>query len=204
MLASEDVRFATMDGTDLPHAIESWDKVTGKAMVWVKVPEVQGNNDTQAFRMHWGHAGAPDTSNSQAVFDAKDGYLGVWHLDEDGSVTADGYKDASGYGAHGTGVNLAPGSRVDSILGKGTRLQNSRADWKGQWIRVDGPVDGPKVVDAYNATAERSITVSAWARASSFPGHSSIGGYETVFSKGDTSWPGTRTAPGWWPGCGPR
>jgi hypothetical protein len=40
----------------------------------------------------------------------------------------------------------------------------------------------------YNATAARSITISAWTRAAGFPGHSTIGGYETVFSKGDTSW----------------
>jgi hypothetical protein len=150
----------------------------------VKLDQVMGNNDTQGFRMHWGHAGAPDASNSNAVFDVKDGYLGVWHLNEDGNVTPDGDKDASGYGAPGTGVNMAAGSRVDARIGKGTRLANSRADWKGQWIKVDGP----KVIDMYNATADRSITISAWARAASFPGHSTIGGYETVFSKGDTSW----------------
>jgi hypothetical protein len=55
--------------------------------------------------------------------------------------------------------------------------------YMGQWVRVDGP----KVEEVYNATTY-PITVSIWANAASFPGHSTIGGYETIFSKGDTSW----------------
>jgi hypothetical protein len=178
----EDLRFTKMDGSPLPYAIEDWDKAGQWAAVWVKIDTVKGNTADQTFKMLWGNAGASDAGNSKAVFD--NGYLGVYHLNEDGSATPDAYKDSSTYEAHGTGMNMAAGSRVDARIGKGTRLTNSRMDWKGQWIKVDGP----KVIDMFNATAERSITVSAWARASSFPGHSTIGGYETVFSKGDTSW----------------
>ncbi len=179
----EDIRFSKMDGALLPYNVESWDKDAKTASIWVKLDEVKGNDNAQSFVMHWGNPEAGSASNPKAVFDVADGFMGVWHLNEEGNEMPGGYRDSSGYEAHGTGVKLAPGSRVDGRIGKGTRLANSKADWKGQWVRVDGP----KVETAYNVS-DKPITVSIWAKAASFPGHSTIGGYETVFSKGDTSW----------------
>jgi hypothetical protein len=108
--------------------------------------------------------------------------VGVWHLDEDGNNDPDGYKDASENQAHATGVMMAPGSRVAARAGKGTLLQNSKADPKDQWIKVDTDKR------ASFQTGAKPITVSLWALAKSFPNRSTIGGYETIISKGDTSW----------------
>jgi hypothetical protein len=179
----EDVRFAKADGTLLPYAIESWDRAAQAAAIWVKVDRVLGNNDAQSFQMHWGSAGALDAGDSKAVFDTKDsGFVGVWHLDEEGNSEPLGYKDASANEAHATGVLMAPGSRVAGRVGKGTLLQNSKADPKEQWIKVDS-----EKRTSLNTTPG-AITVSLWALARSFPARSTIGGYETIISKGDTSW----------------
>jgi hypothetical protein len=50
---------------------------------------------------------------------------------------------------------------------------------KNQWIGVEGP----KVESEFNASAAHPITASAWAYGNSFGGY-----YETIISKGDTSW----------------
>jgi hypothetical protein len=176
-----DVRFAKADGSLLPYAIESWDKAGQAAVVWVKV-SVMGNNATQSFNMHWGSADATDASTTKTVFDTKDGFVGVWHLNEEGNTENFGYKDSSANEAHATGVMMAPGSRVDGRVGKGTWLQNSAAMPKDQWIKVDS-----EKRQSFN-TGMKPITVSVWVLAKSFPNRSTIGGYETVISKGDTSW----------------
>jgi hypothetical protein len=149
----------------------------------VKVDRVLGNDATQAFQMYWGSPGAADASDSKAVFDSRGGgFVGVWHLDEEGSDEPLAYKDASANEAHATGVMMAPGSRVPGRIGNGTLLQNGKANPKDQWIKVDSDKR-----TTLNTTAS-AITVSLWALAKSFPARSTIGGYETVISKGDTSW----------------
>jgi hypothetical protein len=178
----EDIRFANADGSLLPYAIESWDKAGQAAAVWVKVAHVMGNNDAQSFLMHWGNADAADAGDSKAVFDTASGFVGVWHLNEDGNNTADGYKDSSANEAHATGVLMEPGSRVPGRVGPATRLSNSKEAPKDQWIKVD------TAKRASLNTGPKPITVSIWALAKTFPNRSTIGGYETVISKGDTSW----------------
>jgi hypothetical protein len=127
--------------------------------------------------MVWG--AGPASADSKAVFSTADGFYGVWHLDEDGNTDAGGFKDASGHEAHGTGVALTAGTRVNARIGKGVDLQNANKDNPARWIRVEGDK-----ATAYNPSADRAITVSVWALAHSYPLYS----YETIMSKGDTSW----------------
>jgi hypothetical protein len=178
----QDLRFAKPDGTLLPYAIESWDKAGQAAAAWVKIDHVLGNNDAQSFLMYWGNPAAADASDTKTVFDAASGFVGVWHLAEDGNNDPDGYKDASANQAHATGVMMAPGSRVPGRVGPATLLANSKDAPKDQWIKVDTDKRA-----SFN-TGPKPITVSLWALAKSFPNRSTIGGYETVISKGDTSW----------------
>lgn len=65
-----------------------------------------------------------DLGNSKAVFSRENGFVGVWHLDEDGNTNPDGFKDSSDHEAHGTGVALMPGSRASVRIGQGTHLKN--------------------------------------------------------------------------------
>lgn len=77
-----DLRVASGEGQPLPHQIESWDAAGGAAAVWVRVPEIRGN-DAQTLRLAWGRDDAPDVSDGRAVFGAESGFAGVWHMGEE-------------------------------------------------------------------------------------------------------------------------
>jgi biopolymer transport protein ExbB len=172
-----DIRFYDATGKPLPHAIELWDRAAGKAAVWVLLDRVKGASKDQSIVMRWGSSRAVDASNSQAVFSTKNGFVGVWHLDEDGNTTPDGYRDASDHQAHGTGVGMVPGSRVDARVGKGVHLDNPKGQETPRWIRVSG-----EKTTRFNPGGP--ITASIWALGYSYP----IRSYETMIAKGDTSW----------------
>ena len=86
-------------------------------------------------------------------------------------------KDASDHEAHGTGVGMIPGSRVDARIGKGVHLDNPKGQETARWIRVSGE-------KAAQFNPGPPITVSIWALGYSYP----IRSYETMIAKGDTSW----------------
>jgi type 1 glutamine amidotransferase len=182
-LEGADIRFSTQaHGTPLAHAIEHWDRAGKTALVWVKVTLVGGNTSSQAIFMHWGNANAASAGDSATVFDAADGFVGVWHLDEDGNTNAGTYKDATASAADGTGVNLTAGSRVDARIGKGLALDHAR----NQWVKIEG--DKRNLFDLTNR-----LTFSIWARVRSYsnkgnPAKRALPGYETMFAKGDNSW----------------
>jgi hypothetical protein len=176
-----DIRFSRSEGGALlPHSIELWDRAAGRALVWVKFDLVKGNDRTQSLVMHWGNPKALDASHSEAVFDVKEGFVGVWHLDDEGSVQDGGYCDATGTAAHATGVNLTPGARVDGRLGKALRLEHAR----GQWVKLDNAKRR-----SFDLTTR--ATFSVWARANAYRNRGLGGklpGYETMMAKGDNSW----------------
>jgi hypothetical protein len=170
------------DGVPLPHHVELWDAKARTALVWVKVPTVKGNSSDQSIFMHWGNPDASATGDAAKVFSTADGFVGVWHLNEEGNTDAVGYRDATGNADHATGVNLTPGSRVDGRVGK-AQLFNY-ADM--QWMKIDN--DKRKLFDLTN-----KLTFSIWANARSFGNKGDeatrqMPGYETMFAKGDNSW----------------
>jgi hypothetical protein len=173
-----DIRFFDSAGKPLPHAIELWDKPAGKAAIWVLLDRVKGASQDQSIVMRWGHPRAPDASDSKAVFRTDDGFVGVWHLDEEGNTNPGGYRDASDYQAHATGVGMIPGSRVDARVGKGVHLDNPKGQETARWIRVSG-----EKTTRFNP-GPPPITASIWALGYSYP----IRSYETMIAKGDTSW----------------
>lgn len=73
-----DIRFSA-GGKPLSYEIEEWDKEAGTASIWVRIPSIRGN-DRQEIKIHWGKAGSPSASDGKAVFNASNGYIGVWHL----------------------------------------------------------------------------------------------------------------------------
>ena len=137
----------------------------------------QGQQQRSIHRDEVGSLTAPNISDSKAVFKRQDGFVGVWHLDEDGNTGPDGYRDASDHEAHGTGVGMIPGSRVDARIGKGVHLDNPTGQDTARWIRVGGE-------KAAQFNPGPPITFSIWALGYSYP----IRSYETMIAKGDTSW----------------
>jgi hypothetical protein len=178
-----DVRFSVEKDTgSLPHSIEHWNAAEKSALVWVKVPKIKGDSNSQLVVMHWGNADAPDTGDSAKVFSADDGFVGVWHLNERGNTTEGGYKDATANAANGTGVNLEDGAIAKGPLGNALPLEHART----QWVKVDS--EKRKLFDLTN-----KITFSIWVKAHSYankeaPGRKGLPGYETMFAKGDNSW----------------
>ena len=73
-----DIRFSAA-GKPLSYEIEQWNPGSGVASVWVRIPLIRGN-ERQEIKVHWGKAGAPSESDGKAVFNASNGYVGVWHL----------------------------------------------------------------------------------------------------------------------------
>ena len=179
-----DLRFSrTAKGTALPHAIELWDQAGQSAAIWVRLDVVKGRSKNQSFVMHWGNAEAVDAADSKAVFDSKDGFVGVYHLNEEGNTVEDGYKDATATEAHMTGINLKPGARVEGRVGKGLGLDYAQA----QWLKLDHP----KKKRNFDLTTH--ATVSIWVKARSYQNkgnqaQKALPGYETMFAKGDNSW----------------
>jgi hypothetical protein len=180
-----DLRFTrtAKAGPALPYGIEYWDKAGQAAVVWVKLDVVRGANRNQSFVMHWGNPEAPALADSKAVFSSKEGFAGVWHLNEEGSTVEAGYKDATGNEAHMTGVNLKPGSRVEGRVGKGLQLNYTEV----QWVKLDHP----KKKRIFDLTTRGTFSIWAKARSYNNKGNKeikSLPGYETMFAKGDNSW----------------
>ena len=99
----EDLRVTDSSGTPLAFQIEQWDAQAGTASLWVRVPKITGNA-RQELRLHWGDPAAKSASSGPAVFNASNGYLTVWHMDE--TLT-----DATGMlTATNKGTTVAPGS----------------------------------------------------------------------------------------------
>jgi hypothetical protein len=85
-----DLRFSTKNGEPLAYQIEEWDAANGTAIIWVRVPTIQGSA-RQEIKLHWGKADAASESNGKAVFNESNGYLSVFHMgdaakDEVGSL----------------------------------------------------------------------------------------------------------------------
>jgi hypothetical protein len=77
----DDIRFAAATGAPLAYQIEQWDPAAGTASVWVRIPNIRGNA-RQELKMYWGKADAASESRGEAVFNASNGYLSVWHMSE--------------------------------------------------------------------------------------------------------------------------
>ncbi len=82
----KDIRFSMPAGQALPYQIEQWDARKGIAIVWVRIPVIQGNAK-QEIKVHWGHPSVECASNGKAVFNPSNGHLAVWHMN--GAVTDD-------------------------------------------------------------------------------------------------------------------
>ena len=123
----EDIRFsknADIDEHD-PYEIERWDNAAEEAEIWVMVDVVAGNTDSEYLTMYWDNCSAEDSSSSETVFNTTNNFQGVWHLEEDGSTTANAYKDATANSYDLTGVSLTNASDIDGIVGRATTLDGN-------------------------------------------------------------------------------
>ena len=80
-----DLRFRDPDGTPLAYQVERWDKGNIAAEVWVLVPQVLGNSNTDYITMYFDdqtNDTVPGRQEPGKVFGTGNQFAGVWHLSE--------------------------------------------------------------------------------------------------------------------------
>jgi len=80
------LRFTDSDGTVLAYEIEKWDE-TGSSYVWVKVPQIDQNSNTDYVYIYYGNTGASDGQTESSVWNS--GYKMVQHFNESSGVHYD-------------------------------------------------------------------------------------------------------------------
>lgn len=76
-----DLRFVDQVGNSLNYEIEKWNSA-GESLVWVKLAQVTANSSSDFIWMYVGNTNATDNQNPSGVW--SNGYLAVYHLNNDG------------------------------------------------------------------------------------------------------------------------
>lgn len=146
----DDLRFSTPGGQPLAFQVEEWDAVRGTACVWVRIPRIRGN-ERQEIRLHWGKPDAPRESDGAAVFNASNGYLGVWHMD-------DPAKDVVGtFASKDTGTTPAPG-----LIGPCRRFDAGKGIHAGEQIESLPTGSSPHSSEAWVRAEKPNGTILGW------------------------------------------
>jgi hypothetical protein len=134
-----DVRFFRPDTVTLPYEIERWDAAGQKAEIWVRVDTIYGNNDAQSITMYWGNTDAGDKSDGSAVFDTSNGFIGVWHMNEDPSAGTASIKDRT-VNAHGATPfgQMTTANSVDGAVGKALSFDGKKGYLNAGNVSVPG------------------------------------------------------------------
>lgn len=126
-----DLRFskneAASNATELAMEIERWDNANKLAEIWVKVPEILGDNSQQGIKMYWGHQSPPTPTPSSPVFSSSNGFAGAWHLKEASGTGTVQFKDVTPSGNHSTAHNLNSSHSVAGISGLGVEFKGSQS-----------------------------------------------------------------------------
>lgn len=108
-----DIRFVDNDGTTrLPYEIERWDQNTNQALVWVLVPQVDGNSNEDFITLLYDDAVDGSVADGQEPAVLWNDYAGVWHFAESGRA-----RDSSPFANHGADEGGV--GRTESFVGQG-------------------------------------------------------------------------------------
>jgi hypothetical protein len=148
----EDLRFSGAEGTPLSYEVESWDAPANSAVLWVKVPVIYGNNDSQYIVMHWGNTDGSmvSLSNGSRVFDTTEGFQAVWHLSGAGNGTV---FDATANGFDGTPFNMNTVPEIQGAVGSARRFDGSSS-----YITIPGSASGK-----LDMSQNGDYSISCWA-----------------------------------------
>jgi hypothetical protein len=148
-----DLRFTKTDNvTRLPHQIDSWNATARTAAIWVLVDTIPASRNNFALRIHWGNAGAADSSNGARVFDTALAFQAVWHMSGSTDET-----DAT-LNAFTATQNGAPPSAPGAV-GAGRVVTN------GNYFRAAGTASGK-----LDFPEGGNYSISTWVFANSLPG----------------------------------
>jgi hypothetical protein len=119
-----DLRFAKRDGTPLSYEIETWDKASSQAVIWVKLDTVQADDSSQFIRMYWGNPAAPDSGRGAPVFDTTvSAFQSIWHMNGLKAGAPPRFLDATAIGNDlSAGGTIGAADVVPSPMGTGVDL----------------------------------------------------------------------------------
>ncbi len=149
--SGQDLRFIDGDGTVLSHEIETWDE-SGTSEVWVKIPKLNASSSTDFIYMYYNNAAVGDGQDPTGVWDSS--HSGVWHLDEDPTISAPQMSDSTGNGNHGT----TQGSISNASYPIAGQINGA--------VDFDGTNDYVQVSDSESLSPTSAITVEAWFKGS--------------------------------------
>lgn len=131
----------------LAHEIEHWDP-SGVSAVWVRVPRVQAGAPNTRIWLYFDNPGTRDRQRPAEVW--SNGYVGVWHLNEDSPP----YRDSGPYGLDGN-TDLNGYTRPERVAGPTYGY--------GQDFRADPTPDRGIVIPAHPALESLGpLTISLW------------------------------------------
>ncbi|MCB1175291.1 MAG: DUF2341 domain-containing protein [Leptospiraceae bacterium] len=108
---------AAANSAPLAHEIESWDN-SGTSIVWLKVPSINANSNTEVIYMYYGGPGCATTAS--AVWSSS--YQTVWHLNGSLQDSTANSNHLSNSGATPVGAKMAQGY---SFNGSGNQLEDA-------------------------------------------------------------------------------
>ena len=157
----DDIRVTKNDGTtEVPVDIVAIDTGSSTGEVHFKADGTLSSSANTVFYLYYGSGSAarPAASATYGSENVWTDYAGVWHLNEDGNTTANGYNDATSNNNDGTGVSMTSSSDVTGKLGTAQDF--------------DGASDYINVGDDTSLEPSSTITVSAWAKVTGNGSHS--------------------------------
>lgn len=141
--AGQDIRFTDSDGTTLlNYEIESWDNSGQTASLWVKVPQIDINSNTDNIYMYYGNGSASDAQNASGVWETT--YKSVYHL-----------KEASGTAITDATSNAINGTKLSSI--------QPTSDSNGQISNAQN-FDGTAYISNTRTVLSSGLTYEAWVK----------------------------------------
>ena len=142
-----DIIFTAADGvTEINYERKLYDDTNGQLIAWVKT-NLSSSADTFLY-MYYGNSGiAYDHSTTTGVWDTD--YIGVWHMDEPPTGSADDIKDSSSYGHDMTSYNMDSSKRIVTDTGYAYNF-----DGAGDYLEDD---DGESYINGLSA-----FTVEIW------------------------------------------
>lgn len=148
-----DIRFTDSDAlTLLDYQIETWD-ISGDSFIWVKIPQIDLDSDTDNFYLYYGNASAIDAQNPSGVW--SNSFEGVWLLNDPNDTTL--VLDSAGNPTSENGTALAGitnASKIQSGIGGAFAFNSLSTDY----ITLGTPSE----LDFVPNTQE--FTIDAWVK----------------------------------------
>ena len=141
----KDLRFMVDDKTPLKFHIEKFDAINEMALVWVKLPRIQGGASSDAFWMYYGNGSAVEGADLPGTYDVNQAL--VFHFDDHNPTP----KDATAYGNHaakslaaiepagwiGAAAKFAAAGAIEIPASPSLQIDPAKGWTFSSWIKID-------------------------------------------------------------------